>query len=634
MSSPIRARNAVATTFVLAGFMLASWLSRIPEVRDHLELTPGQLGRVLLAFALGSVVALPTAGLVVNRFGAGRAVALGVAPSGAGLVLVGFVGGHLALPAAVAAGLVVIGYGTGLWDVAMNVEGAAVERRLGRSIMPRLHAGFSIGTVAGAGLGAGAVAVQLPVAVHLGAAGVIVSVVGLVATRSFLPADARAADGAAADQPRPSLWQAWREPRTLLIGVLVLAFALGEGIAYDWLAIGLVDGLGVSNAAGAGGLAVFVTAMTVARTFGTLAIDRFGRVRVLRSSAALAAAGVLLVVLGGSFPLALIGAVAWGLGIALGFPVGMSAGADDPQRAAIRVSVVASIAYTAFLAGPPLLGWIGDHAGVQRALLVAAAAMGVGALAAGATRRLHPQAPPGRVYCGQCAVRSRHAELVVTLRYPAAMANPPHYGSPQGGYAVPPNAPPLPPGYHGPYGYPPHPPPPTAPNGQPLADFGQRLLAYLLDALIVTGVAMVFAIPVYIWWFVTFFNRMEQLSQPGTTPPDASALFAEVLLPMFGMVALVVVLSMGITYIYHVEMMFRSGQTVGKRVMKLRVVPLDPAARLTRGDAVKRFLIEWGGGSFIPAFSYVDGLWQLWDKPYRQCLHDKWPRTAVVRVAG
>jgi uncharacterized RDD family membrane protein YckC len=94
---------------------------------------------------------------------------------------------------------------------------------------------------------------------------------------------------------------------------------------------------------------------------------------------------------------------------------------------------------------------------------------------------------------------------------------------------------------------------------------------------------------------------------------------------------LVLVLALLITYIYEVEMMFRSGQTVGKRVMKIRVIPLDPALPLTRVHAVRRFLVQQGSG-LVPGLNWVDGLWQLWDKPYRQCLHDKFATTVVIKL--
>ncbi len=112
----------------------------------------------------------------------------------------------------------------------------------------------------------------------------------------------------------------------------------------------------------------FVTAMTVGRVAGTQLLDRYGTVRVLRATALAAVIGLLLVVLGPNLPVAMVGAVIWGLGASLGFPVGMSAAADDPARAAVRVSAVASIGYTAFLAGPPAVGFLAQHVGVRGSL--------------------------------------------------------------------------------------------------------------------------------------------------------------------------------------------------------------------------------------------------------------------------
>jgi len=164
-----------------------------------------------------------------------------------------------------------------------------------------------------------------------------------------------------------------------------------EGTGNDWLAVAMVDGYGASQATGAWALAVFVAAMTAGRVGGGGLIDRWGRVAVLRASCGLAATGLALVVFGPSTATAFAGAALWGLGTALGFPVGMSAAGDDPARAAARVSVVASVGYTAFLAGPPLIGLLGDEVGVLRALTVAGAMLALAFLLASATRPLSPR---------------------------------------------------------------------------------------------------------------------------------------------------------------------------------------------------------------------------------------------------
>jgi MFS family permease len=173
----------------------------------------------------------------------------------------------------------------------------------------------------------------------------------------------------------------------------VLGFAFTEGSANDWIAIAFVDGYRTPEVLGAVAFGFFVSAMTIGRLFGGSALERFGRVPVVRATAVFALVGLLLVLLGGSTPVALVGALLWGIGASLGFPVGMSAAADDPARAAARVSVVSSIGYTAFLAGPPLIGLLAQEAGILRALFVVLGALVIGLFAASAARPL-PGAEP------------------------------------------------------------------------------------------------------------------------------------------------------------------------------------------------------------------------------------------------
>jgi MFS family permease len=381
-----RARQAVALAFVANGVAFASWVSRTPAVRDTLGLTSTQLGLLLLCGAVGSLVALPLSGALVHRFGPARTVSGGGATVAAGFFLAA-IGLNLTTVPATAVGLLMVGLGISVWDVAMNVEGADVENQLGRPLMPRFHAGFSVGSVLGALIGAGAAAVGIDVATQLLMTAALVLGAVALAVRAFLVVQTKDESNAGS-----MVAMAWREPRTLLIGVFVLAFAFSEGSANDWMALAVVDGLGASDALGALGFGVFVAAMTVGRTFGGSALQRYGRVPVLRTSAAVTFVGLLLVVFGPGLGSVMAGAVLWGLGTALGFPVGMSAAADDPRLAAVRVSVVSSIGYTAFLAGPPLIGLLADNIGIRRGLLVVVVALAAALLTVGRTRKLEPVA--------------------------------------------------------------------------------------------------------------------------------------------------------------------------------------------------------------------------------------------------
>ncbi|TDC80765.1 MFS transporter [Micromonospora sp. KC606] len=367
----LAARTGVAVVFALNGLAVATWFSRVPAVREALDLSAGRLGLLLIALSAGSVLALSTAGLVTQRLGPARTVVVATVLVALGLTVAGLATGLVGWLPGVAVGLVVFGYGLGACDVAMNVEGAAVEKRIGRTILPRFHAAWSLGTVAGAGLGAGAARVGLPIWAHLGVLAAVVLGGTLLGARAFLPEPPATpgADGGPAAR-RGALRAAWREPRTLLIGAFVLVMAFAEGSATDWVAVAFIDGYGVSEATGAVVFGIFVAGMTLGRTAGTVLIDRWGRVPVLVGTILLAALGAGLAVLAGNGPVAMVGVALWGIGASLGFPVGMSAAADDEEHAAVRVSVVAVVGYTAFLAGPPLLGLLGDRVGTLRALLV------------------------------------------------------------------------------------------------------------------------------------------------------------------------------------------------------------------------------------------------------------------------
>jgi MFS family permease len=378
------AKVAVGVTFATNGLAYAGWLARAPAARNDLSLSPAGFGLLLLCLSAAAIAAIPLAGPLVQRIGPARAVLLGSTSVVLGLLGLG-TGTALGSVPLAGVGLVLAGMGNSTWDVAMNVEGADVERRLGRTVMPRFHAGFSLGTVVGAGFSAGAAAVGLSLSAQLFLTATVTAGVMVVMVRRFLPYTALPRE----ERRSVSALQAWRNPRTLLIGLIMLGFGFTEGTANDWLAISLVDGYHTSETIGAIGFGTFVTAMTLARMYGGLAIERWGRVTVLRLTAASAALGLLLVVSSVSVLLALLGAVLWGAGASLGFPVGMSSAADDPVRAAVNVSVAGAIGYGAFLAGPPLIGFLAQHFGVLRAFLCVLGALAIGLAASGAAKPLN-----------------------------------------------------------------------------------------------------------------------------------------------------------------------------------------------------------------------------------------------------
>jgi MFS family permease len=382
-------RNALFVIFALCGVALASWVARTPAIRDAVGASTWQMGMIVFGLAAGSMVGLTLSSHVLVRFGPAATIRATMIMSALGIVVTGL-GGSLASIPVVIAGLMVFGMGTSVCDVSMNVDGAANERALGRTVMPIYHAMFSVGTIVGAAAGALAEHLGVPVAVHLSAVAVLMIGAVLVAVR-FLRPDPALATGDTGQGTEPkgdwrSRLAVWRDRRTLLIGLIVRGMAFAEGSANDWLALAMVDGHGVDNATGALVFGIFVTAMTVGRVGGVFVLDRFGRVPVLRVSALLAGVGLVVMIFAPVPWLAVVGVVSWGLGSALGFPVGMSAAADDPKLAAARVSAVATIGYLAFLVGPPLVGFVGQQVGLLNALLIVLALVAVAGIVSPAAR--------------------------------------------------------------------------------------------------------------------------------------------------------------------------------------------------------------------------------------------------------
>lgn len=368
---PTAWRNAVFVAFALNGFGISAWVARIPSVRDHLRISVAEVGILIFGLSVGAVLGLILAGHIVHWLGGRQSIRVSLIVAGVALAGVGFGTTVLSSFGVVLAALVIYGFCSSICDVAMNVEGAAVERTTGRTIMPLFHASWSLGTVAGAGIGSAAAFNGIDPVWHLGAVGVLL-IVAVPIVAAFIPADDHLDEG---DSPAAPLtfrdrMAIWLEPRTLLIGLIVLGMAFTEGSANDWLALAMVDGRHVDNGQGALLFGVFTVSMTLGRVIGGPLIDRVGRVVALRASGVAAAVGLAIVILVPSVPVAVAGIVLWGIGASLGFPMGMSAAGDDPARAAARVSAVATIGYLAFLVGPPLIGFVGDRIGLLNALWI------------------------------------------------------------------------------------------------------------------------------------------------------------------------------------------------------------------------------------------------------------------------
>jgi fucose permease len=372
-------RLALFLLFGLPGLTIASWVARTPDVRDLIHASTDQMGLVLFGVSVGSMSGVLASSALIARLGTRAVTAAGSTSTVLSMPVVG-VGAELHLPAVVAVGLGLFGLGLGGADVALNFEATAVERASGISVLPPMHGCFSVGTTLGALVGVGCTLTDVPVGVHLGVVGAVGAAVTLSQVRHLSPHTGRSSP----HTDRRLTPRLWRDHRLLLIGVVVLAMGLGEGTAVDWLPLVMVDGHGTSAATGSAVFAAFAACMAVGRFSGGYLVGRLGRTRVVRWTGTAAVVGIGCVALVDSRPVVAVAVVLWGLGISLGFPVAMSAAGDSDTNSAARVSFVATMGYVSFLAGPPLLGIIGEHHGLRSALLVPLAVIAVAVLLAAA----------------------------------------------------------------------------------------------------------------------------------------------------------------------------------------------------------------------------------------------------------
>jgi fucose permease len=383
-----RRRAALLLLFFVPGLELASWVSRTPAVRDLLSASTAEMGLVLFGLSAGSMTGVLSSGALIARFGTRRVITAGAGAVVAGLPLVGL-GAWLAQSVLVAAGLLLLGLGVGGSEVAINIEGADIERLTGRAVLPTLHGFYSLGTVLGAAVGLLLAATGFPVVWHMVVVAAVSVPAVVVAVRWMGPGidqEPSHAHGTA------NARRVWRDYRLLLIGVVILALALAEGSANDWLPLIMVDGHGLDPALGSAIYLVFVAAMAAGRFAGGWFLARLGRAAILGGSAVIGGAGLAVVVIADNDVVAGAAVVLWGLGAALGFPVALSAAADSGPGPTARVSVVASIGYVAFLAGPPALGLLGNHYGLRGAMTLVLVFLAVAAAVTPAlsVRRLSP----------------------------------------------------------------------------------------------------------------------------------------------------------------------------------------------------------------------------------------------------
>jgi MFS family permease len=392
-STLARWRRTVTAAFGLGGITITAWGPRLPAIKAGLGTGTATIGLLLAGVTVGAILGLLASTPVLHWLGSRRAIAGALLLIAAAMTVMGvaLIPGSVPL---VAVAFVIVGLGIGTLDVLINVEGSAVEQAVRRTLMPMMHAAWSIGAAVGSGIGAACAALGVSPSAQLIAEAVLIAAAAL-GTAPGIPHGRRAPAGQPPQDRVARLRQwlhGWLDWRLLLIGVVMLGVELGEGSANNWLTLAVRNDHGQTAAVAALFFTAFAAGEALARIFGGPVVDRLGRVRTVRVTTALGVIGVALFIQAGNRWIVLAGVLLWAVGVSMGFPLGMSAAAESGPDPAARVSVVASIGYFANLAGPPAIGVLAQSAGLLNALWLIVALF-LAAFAAASSLRPRPAVP-------------------------------------------------------------------------------------------------------------------------------------------------------------------------------------------------------------------------------------------------
>ncbi|GEM45568.1 MFS transporter [Deinococcus cellulosilyticus] len=340
------ARFAVSTVFFLLGVLFATWVSRIPAVSHRLQLNEAELGIALLGLAVGALLAFPVAGWATAKYGSKIVTTIGVILMALSLPLIPLAPNMVGLTLM----LVLLGVGNGGTDVAMNSQAVDVEKEYQKPIMSSFHALYSVGGIAGSLMGGLMASLQMAPLWHFGLVTLLTLITVFLVAPKLLNVPGTGEHGPVFALPSAKL---------LGLGVVIFCVAVGEGAMADWSAIYLKDSLSTTDQMATAGYLAFSGAMVLGRVFGDSMRAKLGAVVLVGTGALLSAAGLLL---GLIFPYpwaALLGFACVGWGLSSGFPVAFSAAGNVPGvHPSLAMAAIATMGYTGFLLGPPIIGFV------------------------------------------------------------------------------------------------------------------------------------------------------------------------------------------------------------------------------------------------------------------------------------
>ena len=349
---------AIGLVFASDSILFGSWVAHIPYVKAKLHLSDSELGLLLFAVPVGLLIMNPLTGWIIAKLGEARACFW----SAVGMTVSICIPLSAPNPAVLAIGLFLLGLNGALINVAMNTCATNLERARGIVIMSSCHGMWSLGGLLGSGIAGAVIALHVSPPVH------VMVMAGLVLLLTFIlqPTLAQIPSSSQSDSGEKTGSSFVRPNRDLLLMILIgLALAMGEGAAFDWSAVYLRETLGASSQVAALGFASFSLTMTGFRFLGDAIIPKIGAKRWLQIGGVLAASGLLFAIALPYPPTALIGFALLGAGCSLGAPILYAAALRVPGiPPAAGLATFATFSFIGFLAGPPIIGFVAEGFGL------------------------------------------------------------------------------------------------------------------------------------------------------------------------------------------------------------------------------------------------------------------------------
>jgi MFS family permease len=341
--------------FAVHAMTMGSLFPRLPEIRDAMSVGEGTLGLSLIGVPVGTLIALTTASPLLERVGYRRALLVAMP-----LVALAYaVAVQATVPLALFLLLIPAGLLIGSVEIILNVEADRTEALVGRRIMNRAHAFWSIGFFATGLLGAGLAQLGLSPQAHLALVVPVVLLAVVLVFSNFEPAPTRAVEATAPGMA----WPTW--PILVLVAV-TLSAVLMEGAGLDWSAIYMTDLWGSDSFSAGLAVALVAGSQAIGRYFSDGFVERHSPAGVARVQLVILGLGLVLLLIPPGPLVSLLSFGLLGFGSSAIFPLAMSAAAQRTDRpAATNVAALAQISFVAFLLGPPLLGFVGEHWGIR-----------------------------------------------------------------------------------------------------------------------------------------------------------------------------------------------------------------------------------------------------------------------------